>query len=565
MLNINKINKKLHKVYGDKVIANVNYDNHSIVVSGKLDNWKDIVKACKMAVYNKDQYHVVNKIELEGVSIPSMKLPDINDNSLDNSKVDVLIIGAGISGASIARELSRYKLDILLVDKESDLAMHSSGRNDGEVHPGVDQSRKSIKLKYELKANRSYDKTCEELGVPFKWRSQYVAFKNILTLPLVCFVVIRSHLLGIDDTKLVSKKHMYEVFPNLTKECDFGLYNKYCGVVDPFQLTVAYAENAVSNGAHISLNTAVLGMEVNDGKIISVKTNRGTIYPKIVINAAGTFADVVADMAKDQFFSIHPRKGVISIVDKKKKDLTIPVISFRNILKMDRDTKGGGIVRTTHDNILVGPTADETYMREDFSTSVDGITPMFNKQRKAIPSLNERDIITYFAGVRAPSFEEDFIIEKGRMTNNIIHCAAIQSPGLTAAPAFSKDVASMAAKMLDAKVNEAFNPIRKAYPILNEMSDEQRSKMIKENPLYGHIVCRCEEISEGEIIDVLNSPICVPTIDAIKKRIRPGMGRCQGGFCSPFVSSIIAKNQKLKISEVTKKGNKSLISYGETK
>jgi len=564
MLNINKINKKLQKVYGDKVTAIVNKDNRSIVVNGKLDNWNDIVKACKMAVYNKEGYHVVNKIELEGVKMPSMKLPELNDNELDGQCIDVLVIGGGISGASIARELTRYNLKVILVEKESDLAMQSSGRNDGEVHPGVDQDKMCLKLKFELQGNAMYEKTCEELGVPFKWRGQYVAFSNKLTYPIVYTYVLMKNRLGI-DTQMVSKRKMYEVFPNLTDKCDFGLYNKHSGVVDPFQLTIAYGENAVSNGAIISLNTAVLGMEVKDGEIISVKTNRGTIKPKMVINAAGTFADVVADMAHDQFFSIHPRKGVISILDKKKKDLTTPIVSYRNITKLDRNTKGGGILRTIHDNILVGPTADEIYDREDFSTSIDRITPMFDKQRKAIPSLSEKDIITYFAGVRAPSFEEDFIIEQGRSTKNIYHCAAIQSPGLTAAPAYSKYVADEVAKLLKATKNENYNPIRKAYLVLNELSNEERNQKIKENPKYGHIVCRCEEISEGEIIDVLNSNICVPTIDAIKKRIRPGMGRCQGGFCSPFVSKIIAQTMNKKISEVTKKGNNSIISYGETK
>ena len=222
-----------------------------------------------------------------------------------------------------------------------------------------------------------------------------------------------------------------------------------------------------------------------------------------------------------------------------------------------------------HDNLLLGPDAVETYEKENTETRKESIQTVFTKQKKTMPTVSERDIITYFTGVRAPTFEEDFIIEKGRKTENIIHCAGIQSPGLTTAPAVALDIEKMTVEQLkksgSVARNPAYNPIRHGVPVLREMSDEERNKLIKENPDYGVIICRCEEISKGEILDALKSPICVPTVDGIKKRIRPGMGRCQGGFCSPLVTKIIAEYLGVPISEVRKSSEDSVITFGKTK
>ena len=341
------------------------------------------------------------------------------------------------------------------------------------------------------------------------------------------------------------------------------------GCVCPYGLTIAYGENAVMNGAKVSLDTAVTGMEVRDGKIVSVTTNRGVIRPKIVINAAGVFAEDIAKMAGDRFYSIHPRRGTNSILDKKAGSLISSIASIKKLESNPSHTKGGGLLNTVHGNILAGPDAVETYEKENFATNAESIETVFTKQRGTAPSLTERDIITYFTGVRAPNFEEDFVIEKGRKTTNLIHCACIQSPGLTTAPAVALDIERMAVDMLGGeskiKRNEKFDPVRKPVPVLREMSAEERDKLIKQNPDYGEIVCRCEEISKGEIIDALNSPLCVPTVDGIKKRLRPGMGRCQGGFCSPLVTKIIAEHQGIPISEVRKGGSDSIICYGKTK
>ena len=275
----------------------------------------------------------------------------------------------------------------------------------------------------------------------------------------------------------------------------------------------------------------------------------------------------LAAMAGDRFFSIHPRRGTNSILDTKAGRLMHSIASIKEISLQKTHSKGGGILHTVHDNLLVGPDAVETWEKEDTATRRQSIETVFAKQKKTMPRLSQGDIITYFTGVRAPTFEEDFIIEPGRKTKNIIHCAGIQSPGLTTAPAVALDIEQMALAFLrqqkPVEKNEAYNPKRKGIPVLREMSDEKRSELIRQNPDYGVIVCRCEEISKGEILDALRSPIVVPTVDGIKKRVRPGMGRCQGGFCSPLVASIIAEEMDVPLSQVRKSSAESVITYGK--
>lgn len=567
-MNIKALRRELDKRYGGRYA--VTEGDGVRIMTGKSDNWKEIVEACSLAVDKKHGLHVVNDIEFTGAPIPPMRLPEVNDSSLDGAEPDILIIGGGISGASIARELSKWQLDILLVDKESDLAVQASGRNDGEVHPGIDLGRGSLKHKYIIKGNRMFDKVCSDLGVPFKRCGQYVCFTQGALKPLIrLYTWKRKFIDGIDDSTVISGAELKRREPKFNSDFKFAIYNPMAGCVCPYGLTIAYGENAVMNGAKVSLDTAVTGMEVRDGRIVSVTTNRGVIRPKIVINAAGVFAEDIAKMAGDRFYSIHPRRGTNSILDKKAGSLISSIASIKKLESNPSHTKGGGLLNTVHGNILAGPDAVETYEKENFATNAESIETVFTKQRGTAPSLTERDIITYFTGVRAPNFEEDFVIEKGRKTTNLIHCACIQSPGLTTAPAVALDIERMAVDMLGGegkvKRNEKFDPVRKPVPVLREMSAEERDKLIKQNPDYGEIVCRCEEISKGEIIDALNSPLCVPTVDGIKKRLRPGMGRCQGGFCSPLVTKIIAEHQGIPISEVRKGGSDSIICYGKTK
>lgn len=568
MVDYQKLQRKVQRVYGRGI--HIKEREGNVVLSGTLDSWEDIVNACTMCVDKKRRYHVINDLRLKDTEMPKMRVPKIRDQALDSRKPDVLIIGGGISGASIARELMKWKLDVLLVDKEADVAMHASGRNDGEVHPGIDLGKGTLKQHYVIRGNRMYGKICRQLDVPFKRCGQYVGMMHWGELLPVClYAWQRKHLCGVSDTRVIAGSVLRRREPHMNREMKFALYNSSAGSVCPYGLTIAYAENAVQNGAGIALNTAVLSMEVEQGEIRSVLTNRGRIYPKIVINAAGVFAEDVARMAEDRFYSIHPRRGTNAIQDKKAGNLLGGIASWKSLGKAAGHTKGGGIVHTVHDNLLVGPDAVETYEKENFATERSSIQKNFEKQKITVGELSERDIITYFTGVRAPTFEEDFVIERGRKTKNLIHCAGIQSPGLTTAPAVAKDVAKMAARMVaeyhPVKRNKNYDPCRKGVPRLKELSLAERNELIRKNPDYGVIVCRCEEVSRGEIIDALNSPLPVYTVDGVKKRVRPGMGRCQGGFCMPLVMQIISEVTGRPLEEVKKNGMDSYLLFGRTK
>ncbi len=565
-MNITKLNRRLEKHFGGAVSARLDEDR--ILLSGHLATWAEVIEACSMAATKYSRIHVVNDIRCDEVGEQPMRCPSLRDSALEGQHPDVLIIGGGISGASIARELSKWNLDILLVEKEADLALQASGRNDGEVHPGIDLSTGSLKHHYIRRGNEHMETVCRELGVPFHRVGQYVCFEKASLKPMIAmYCRIRKNRDGISDTELISGEELSRREPNL--HFAFAISNPSSGCVCPYGLTIAYAENAVQNGARVSLNTAVLGMELKDGNIYSVTTNRGTLYPALVINAAGVFAEDIAAMAGDRFFSIHPRRGTNSILDKKAGAYMHSIASIKEVTRNTMHSKGGGILHTVDDNLLVGPDAVETWEKENTETHRESIDTVFRKQTRTMKKLSRGDIITYFTGVRAPTFEEDFIIEMGRKTGNILHCAGIQSPGLTTAPVVALDIEKMAVEYLSRSrqvtPNEQYDPIRPAPPVLREMSDEERAELIRQNPDYGVIVCRCEEISRGEILDALRSPICVPTVDGIKKRVRPGMGRCQGGFCSPLVTQMIAEFLGVPPEEVRKSSEEAVITYGKTK
>lgn len=568
-MRVEDLKKKLDARFGEGLT--VRREDRTIIVSGEMDNWHDIVTACSMCVSREKGVHVVNDIHLAGVEMPKMRMPGIHDQAIDGKHPDVLIIGGGISGCSIARELMRSRLSVLVIDKEADVAIQASGRNDGEVHPGVDLNKGSLKQSYVVRGNRMYDRICRELDVPFERCGQYVGFFDPKLRPIVeAYAWQRRHICGVDDTRVISRDELVHGEKHLNPEFAFALFNPMAGVVSPYQLTIAYAENAIANGAEFSLNTAATAMEVKDGRIVSVTTNRGTVYPKLVINAAGVFADDVAGMARDRFYSIHPRRGTDLIMDRKAGALVRSVASWKDLKRSASHSKGGGIIHTPSGNLLIGPDAVETYEKENYATNRSSVDAIMAKQKRTAPALDGRDIITYFTGVRAADFEEDFIIEPGRRTNNLIHVAGIQSPGLTTAPAVAEDVSAMAVDLLQkmgnpVERNLSFNPIRKGIPRLKDMAPVQRNAMIQNNPDYGVVVCRCEEVSKGEIIDAIHNPLGVATVDSIKRRVRPGMGRCQGGFCSPLVVQLIAQETRIPMEDVMKSGEGSWINCGETK
>lgn len=564
-MKIKKLKAKLKKLY-PTVEANIL--DGCIHLTGTLKNYEDIVQIGYLAVDKKRYIGVLNDIKLEGFVEPPMRIPNKVDKTLEGTKVDFLVIGGGISGTSILRELMHYQVSALLVEKESDLAMQASGRNDGEIHPGVDLNKGSKKQYYVVRSNPEFGNVCEELGVDFTRRGQYACFDKPISIFLKMFAKFRTR--NGCPTEVATKKEIEKEEKYFNKNIKCAVSNPQSGVVSPYELTIAFAENAVQNGAKVSLDTAVLDIIVKNNKITKVLTNRGTIYPKVVINAAGCFSDKIALMANDRYFSIHPRSGSDFIFDNKiQKQITHISSIMGKSNNKKKHSKGGGIIKTIDNNILIGPNAYETPFREDFSVNEGSLDEILSKQKMILPTLNKKDIIAYFSGTRAATYEEDFYINKGRKTKNIVHCAGIQSPGLTTAPLVAKDVSKMAIEELEETrkvlINEKFNPIRKRDPILRKLSNKERTELIKKNPSYGRIVCRCEQISEGEIIDCLNRNIKVTTINGIKRRIRPGMGRCQGGFCMPLVAKIIADHEKINIFDVKGKQNDSNVTFPSIK
>lgn len=567
MRSINRINKRLNKEFGGAVHATE--ECGCVVLNGRVFTWEEVVCAGALAVDKKHSRGVINRVTATGQTVPPMRIPELKDETLEGRRPDVLVIGAGVTGCAIARELARYDLDILLVDKEHDVALHASSRNDGMVHPGIDLRKGSAKHHYNIRGNTLYDEMCSELGVGFQRPGQYLCFTKAWMVPLLYLTLLYWKWLGIPGVEVVRTKELFCREPNLAKDIKVALYFPNAGIVCPYGLTIALAENAVENGVQLSLNTAVLGMKLQEGGIQSVQTNRGTVYPKVVVNAAGVFADEMAHMADDQFYSIHPRRGTNSILDKKYTSVVLNTIAAKfGTSSKSAHTKGGGIVRTVGSNLLIGPDAVETCERENFATHRESIQGTFSKHSQTSPALNEGEIITYFTGVRAPTYEEDFVVCKGVHCKNLVHAAGIQSPGLTAAPAIGVDVARMAAELAfggEPTLKMDFEPRRTPIVCAAHLSAEARAALIAQNPDYGEILCRCEEVSRGEVLDALRRPVLCTTVDGVKRRVRPGMGRCQGGFCGPLVAQVIAGELGMPLEQVQKSGAGSNIVLGSTK
>jgi glycerol-3-phosphate dehydrogenase len=537
-----------------------------VFLDGELDNYEQVIAAGFLAVEAKGE-GIVNRIKWRGYSEPPMRVAPIVDQSLDGIEVDVLIIGGGIVGCAIARELSKYQLKTLLVEKENDVALHASSRNDGVIHIGIDLKVKSQKYRFLRQAVPLYKQLTDELKVPYNRQGQVIAFSKKWMRHFMFLLNRKAKHRQIFGMEIWKRERLLQEVPSIGNEIEFAAFFPDGATICPYETAIALAENAIQNGVKISLDTAVTGMKIVDRRIVEVTTNRGSIRPFIVINAAGTFSDKVAAMAQDQFFTIHPRKGVELILDKKARarGTNRSISLYRGASDRQKDhSKGGGIIPTVDGNVLIGPTAYETPEREDFSTDSDSVRQLFERHKSMLPQLRPSDVITYFSGIRAATYEEDFIVRIGKWTKNIIHAAGIQSPGLTAAPGIAQEIARLV-KIVHGRPltnNPGFDPNRKVTTPTHRLEETDRDAMIKNNPDYGQIVCRCEEISRGEIIDALHRPLVVPTIDGIKRRVRAGMGRCQGGFCGPLVTKIIHDELKIDYKDIYKKGHGSLILKG---
>lgn len=565
-MNLKKLEREIRKKTSVSVAVSERYG--SILLEGEASDWKQVTEAGYMAA-RLPHPQVINHISIPNVKNKSFGRPSVESNRLEGSAPDVLIIGGGIIGCAIARELSRYQLDILLIEKEYDVAVHTSSRNDGMIHDGFAPKLGSLKSKYNVLGNKMYDKVGKELDVKVLKNGSLILFDQPFSKPLYFAMKSKAERANVPDTRFMDTKELRSFAPNIHPSMKWAFFLPTAGVTSPYKMTVAYGENAVENGVEIALNTVARSMEQYMGNILRVSTNQGNIFPHLVINAAGICADLVAEMARDEFFTIHPRKGEIALFDKKVSGLFHGILGKPKIFDLNRTSKGGGIIRTADGNLLVGPNNFEVPFREDYSTNRASLKEMLDERLWLIQGLHARDVITYFAGTRAATYKEDFIIQPSQRIKNLIHVAGIQSPGFASAPAIAEDVKEMAIRILGEKIpvkpNPAFNPHRKKTPTPIELTSTERSELIHRNPDYGQIICRCEEISKGEILDALRSPIEVTSIDSIKRRTRAGMGRCQGGFCLPHILEIIHEEKGLHLDQIMKSDQKGQVLIRETK
>ena len=555
MSKINKVNSILSSY--PYSLSSKERDN-IIFLTGEVNKYEEKLSIGERVAKLKAYEHVVNDITVKGLKIPETRYNhDVDNKEIDGLHCDVLVIGGGIIGCAILRELSRYNFLSVLVEKENDVALHASSRNDGNIHPGVDLHSNTLKLKYLNMAKEIWPDLAKELNFKYVTTGQILVFEDY-KLIFNLYARIKSKQNKVNNITYLNLNKFKKMEPNVDNpKIKGGILFNDAAQVSPYEVTIALAENAISNGARIYLDTFVKDMKVENHEIKEVVTSRGVIYPKVVINAAGVFSEDIAKMADDHFFSIHPRKGTDIILDKKVfTKYAKHTLGLKHISDAKAKTKGGGVIITVDGNVLLGPDAIETPLKEDFSTEKEAIIAILNKQKALFKNISPKDVITYFTGMRSCTYEEDFIVQVGKWTKNIIHAAGIQSPGLSSAPAIAREISHLASTLLnDNRLKIDFKATREAPINFASLPLEEQDKLIKANPNYGEIICRCEKISKQEIIDVIHRPLPVNTTDAIKRRTRAGMGRCQGGFCGPQVLKILAEEKKKSYNEIAKKGN----------
>ncbi len=565
VIPIAKATKKLRERFGASLEPRD--DRGSLLLEGTVPSWDAKIEAGWAAA--RFGYHgVVNDLMVPGVCDEALEQPPLRDGALEGAYFDVAIVGGGVIGAALARELARWELSVLVLEKEYDLAVHTSGRNDGMIHDGFAASPGTKKAAYNVRGNRLWEPLCRELGIEFKRPGSLVIFRGRTSAIAYPLMVARAKENAVDGWEYWSRARLRAEEPNVHPDQHGAFFLPSAGVLSPYKATIALAENAAANGVRFSFDTCLLSMGVEGGRVASLRTNRGEFRAGVVVNAAGNWADVVAGMAGDRFFSLHQRCGTELILDINTGATQRHIMSMPSLLQVRSKTKGGGLVLTPEGNVLAGPTARERPGREDYSTSAAELREL-ERHLKINTKLSLSQVISYFAGVRPCSYEEDFIIEKSRRVANLVHAAGIQSPGLASAPAIAADLAAMvvdiAAGFKAVRLRARWMPHRGTKPELRRLPLEERAQAIARDGSYGRIVCRCEEVSEGEVRDSLRTLLPVYSLDAVKRRTRAGMGRCHGAFCTPRVMEIIASETGMEPCAVSKKGPGSYLCAGKTK
>lgn len=473
---------------------------------------------------------------------------------------DVIIVGGGVIGCAIARELSKYKLRTVLLEKNNDVCNETSAANSAIVHSGYDPLPNSLKAQMNVLGNSMYPQMCKELDVPFIQNGSLTIATTDDEMNTLLSLQKRANENKV-ETKILSSEEVLKLEPQLNKDIKGALFAPTCGIVNPFELTVALMENAMDNGVELLLNHEVNNIKINENSVSVFCKNDKELECKVLINAAGLFADDINAFVDKDSFTITPRKGQYFVLDHF--DLNF----VKHTLFMVPSDKGKGVLvtPTTSGNYLIGPSSDFVDDKQDLSTTKDILDSVRSQASRIIENIPYANLIRQYSGLRAVSSTGDFIIEHSKVSKNLINVAGIQSPGLASCPAIALKVVELLKECMPLNANEEFNPIRRKVYRLKEMSLEDKNKLISENPQFGHIVCRCEKISEGEIVDCIHRNCGATTVKGVKKRCRPGFGKCQGAMCEASVIKILARELKKDESEILYSENGSNILKYETK
>ncbi|MBQ4001579.1 MAG: NAD(P)/FAD-dependent oxidoreductase [Lachnospiraceae bacterium] len=477
-------------------------------------------------------------------------------------KTDVVIIGAGAVGCSIARELSRFCLDVIVVDKNEDVGGDASKSNSAIIHTGYDASPGTLESELVVAANPMYDQIAKDLDVPFKRVGAILPAVNDEQFEKLQDIKHKAVKNRVYDVQYKTGAELLEMEPNLNPEVKGGLYIPRESIIDPFILVQAYAENANENGVHFLLKTKVTGIRTENGEVKEVETTGGTIETKVVINAAALYCDEIAAMVGKADYKVVPRRGQFYILDRntavKVNHIVLPIPT--------KITKGKLMTPTIHGNMLVGPTAEDLPDKTDKATTVEGLASIEADVKRLIPGVRVRECITQYAGLRPNRNPEGLHVDTWEDLKGFINLSGVRSTGLTLSASMGVYVAdlmrSLGAPMVP---KEHFQKTRKGIVRFRELSQEEREALIQKDPAYGRIICRCETVTEGEIRDAIRRPLGARSVDAVKRRVRAGMGRCQGGFCGPKVIKILSEELGIPETEVLKNEPGSRMITGKTR
>lgn len=471
---------------------------------------------------------------------------------------DIVIIGAGVVGGMIARELSRYELSVAIVDKGADVSLGATRANSAIVHAGFDAKEGTLKAKLNVEGSKMMEKVARELGVKYKKNGSLVVGFNDEDRRTLEELLERGNRNGVEGLRLLERDEILAIEPNIGKDVVVALHAPTGAIICPYELCMAAVGNAMDNGVELFLDFEVNKIEKTEGGYKVCSADK-TLEAKFVINCAGVNSDDVARLVGDDSFSITARRGEYMLLDRECGNLVSHTI-FRCPTAMG---KGILVSPTVDGNLLLGPTAENLDNKTDVSTTASGLSKVRAQANEQVSGINMGKVITSFAGLRATGSTGDFIInERGGFVN----CAGIESPGLSASPAIALYVAEIL-KDAGLTMNEKadFCPTRRPMHYFSELSVDEKNEIIKEHPEFAHIICRCETVTEGEILEAIRTNPKPRDVDGVKRRTRASMGRCQGGFCLPYVVELLAKERGCDYTEITKFGGESYINIGRTK